>query len=143
MSTSSAQDKANPPPELSCLRHYEERSASKVLRVLFACEFSGIVRDAFLEKGHDAWSCDLLPAERTSNRHIQSDVRDILNDGWDFLIVAHPPCTRLCNSGVRWLHKPQPEEPLTRCGRICARVRNFSPTSGMRPSRTYASKTRS
>jgi hypothetical protein len=77
----------------------------RVLKVLVACEFSGIVRDAFLEKGHDAWSCDLLPAEHNSNRHIQGDVRDILNDGWDFLIVAHPPCTRLCNSGVRWLHK--------------------------------------
>jgi hypothetical protein len=75
----------------------------RVLRVLVACEFSGIVRDAFLEKGHDAWSCDLLPAEHNSNRHIQGDVRDILSDGWDFLIVAQPPCTRLCNSGVRWL----------------------------------------
>lgn len=83
-----------------------------VLRVLVACEFSGIVRDAFLEKGHDAWSCDLLPAERNSNRHIRGDVRNILNDGWDFLIVAHPPCTRLCNSGVRWLHKPPPGKTL-------------------------------
>jgi len=77
------------------------------LRVLVACEFSGIVRDAFFEKGHDAWSCDFLPAENNSNRHIRGDVRDILNDGWD-LIVAHPPCTRLCNSGVRWLNKPPP-----------------------------------
>lgn len=74
----------------------------RVLRVLVACEFSGVVRDAFLEKGHEAWSCDLLPAECNSNRHIQGDVREILNDGWDFLIVAHPPCTRLCNSGVRF-----------------------------------------
>ena len=75
------------------------------MRVLVACEFSGVVRDAFLDRGHDAWSCDLLPAERLSNRHIQGDVRDILNEGWDMLIVAHPPCTRLCNSGVRWLHE--------------------------------------
>jgi hypothetical protein len=77
-------------------------------RVLVACEFSGTVRDAFLARGFDAWSCDLLPDERGSNRHITGDVRDILADGWDLLIVAHPPCTRLCNSGVRWLSTPPP-----------------------------------
>lgn len=76
------------------------------LRVLIACEFSGIVRRAFASRGHDAWSCDLLPAEDRSNKHIVGDVREILHDGWDLLIVAHPPCTRLCNSGVRWLHNP-------------------------------------
>jgi hypothetical protein len=75
-------------------------------RVLVACEFSGTVREAFLAKGHDAWSCDLLPDEKGSNRHIRGDVREILNDGWDLLMVAHPPCTRLCNSGVRWLSDP-------------------------------------
>lgn len=75
-------------------------------RVLVACEFSGIVRDAFLELNHDAWSCDILPSETRSNRHLQGDIRDILKMGWDCLIVAHPPCTRLCNSGVRWLHNP-------------------------------------
>lgn len=73
------------------------------LKVLVGCEYSGIVRNAFLERGHDAWSCDLLPAEDGSNRHIRGDVRDILGDGWDLLIVAHPPCTRLCRSGRRWL----------------------------------------
>lgn len=78
------------------------------LRVLVACETSGRVRRAFLDRGHDAWSCDLLPAEDRSNRHIIADVRDLLNDGWDLLMVAHPPCTRLCNSGVRWLHTPPP-----------------------------------
>lgn len=79
------------------------------MKVLVACEFSGTVRDAFLTRGHDAWSCDLLPAEKNSNRHIQGDVRDVLNMcHWDMLIVAHPPCTRLCNSGVRWLHNPPP-----------------------------------
>lgn len=78
------------------------------LRVLVACEFSGTVRDAFLEAGHDAWSCDLLPAETCPNRHMQGDVRDVLGMGWDLLMVAHPPCTRLCNSGVRWLHTPPP-----------------------------------
>lgn len=78
------------------------------LKVLVACEFSGTVRDAFLERGHDAWSCDLLPDERGSNRHIRGDVRDILDERWDMIIVAHPPCTRLCNSGVRWLSEPPP-----------------------------------
>lgn len=75
-------------------------------RILVACEFSGTVRDAFLALGYDAWSCDLLPDENRSNRHITGDARHILNDGWDMLIVAHPPCTRLCNSGVRWLTQP-------------------------------------
>jgi hypothetical protein len=82
------------------------------LKVLVACEFSGTVRDAFLEAGHDAWSCDILPAETRTNRHIRGDVRDVLNDGWDLLMVAHPPCTRLCNSGVRWLHVPPPGKTL-------------------------------
>ena len=77
-------------------------------RVLVACEFSGTVRNAFLDRGFEAWSCDLLPDESGSNRHIRGDVRDILGDGWDLLIVAHPPCTRLCNSGVRWLSTPPP-----------------------------------
>jgi len=78
------------------------------MRVLVACEFSGVVRRAFAARGHDAWSCDLLPAEDRSNHHITGDAREILNDGWDLLMVAHPPCTRLCNSGVRWLSKPPP-----------------------------------
>ena len=81
-------------------------------RVLVACEFSGTVRDAFLRVGHDAWSCDLLPADPPSNRHIIADARTLLGDGWDLLIVAHPPCTRLCNSGVRWLAKPPPGRTL-------------------------------
>ncbi len=83
-----------------------DMSNPKDIRVLVACEFSGTVRRAFDACGFDAWSCDLLPAEDGSNRHFQCDVRDILHEGWDCLIVAHPPCTRLCNSGVRWLTKP-------------------------------------
>lgn len=76
-------------------------------KVLVACECSGIVRDAFLAEGHDAWSCDLKRAETPSNRHIQDDARNVLKmEQWDLLIVAHPPCTRLCNSGVRWLSVP-------------------------------------
>lgn len=82
------------------------------MRVLVACEFSGIVRRAFAARGHDAWSCDLEPAEDRSNRHIIGDVRELLADGWDMLMVAHPPCTRLCNSGVRWLTKPPRDKTL-------------------------------
>lgn len=81
-------------------------------RVLVACEFSGTVRDAFLARGFDAWSCDLLPDERGSNRHIRADIRSVLGDGWDLVVVAHPPCTRLCNSGVRWLTKAPPGKSL-------------------------------
>ena len=73
------------------------------MRVLIGCEESGMVRRAFAARGHDAWSCDLKPSRDGSNRHIRGDVRDYLNDGWDLLCVFHPPCTRLCNSGVRWL----------------------------------------
>jgi len=73
----------------------------KKLRVLIACEFSGIVRDAFIAKGHDAVSCDLLPTERPGP-HIQGDVLEILDQGWD-LIIAHPPCTYLCRQAARWI----------------------------------------
>lgn len=73
------------------------------MRVLVACEYSGKVRDAFRAKGHDAMSCDILPTD-VDGPHYQGDVRDIINDGWD-LMVAHPPCTYLTNSGVTWLHK--------------------------------------
>ena len=74
------------------------------MRVLVACEFSGIVRDAFAALGHDAWSCDLLPSERPG-KHIQGDVAPVLSDGWD-LMVAHPPCTYLARSGSRWWNDP-------------------------------------
>lgn len=70
------------------------------MRILVACEFSGIVREAFKAKGHDAWSCDLLPTE-IPGQHIQGDVLEILNDGWD-LMIAHPPCTYLSVSGLHW-----------------------------------------
>jgi len=73
------------------------------MRILIACEFSGIVRDAFRARGHDAWSCDLLPTERPGP-HIQGDVLGILDQGWD-MMIAHDPCTYQCNSGVRWLHQ--------------------------------------
>lgn len=82
------------------------------MRVLIGCETSGVVRRAFSDLGHDAWSCDLLPAEDGSNRHFVGDVRDFLGMGWDLLAVMHPPCTRLCNSGVRWLSVPPPGREL-------------------------------
>ena len=73
-------------------------------RVLVGCEFSGVVRNAFRAAGHDAWSCDLLPAADASEYHIQADVRlAVRARQWD-LFIAHPPCTLLCNSGVRWLY---------------------------------------
>jgi len=72
-----------------------------MLKVLIACEYSGRVRDAFIKQGHNVISCDLLPTEQ-KGPHYQGDVFDIINDGFD-LMIAHPPCTRLCNSGVRWL----------------------------------------
>lgn len=73
------------------------------MRVLIACEFSGVVRDAFRQRGHDAWSCDLLRSEPVSPNHYQTDVRNWLNEGWD-LMIAHPPCTHLASSGARWFH---------------------------------------
>lgn len=70
------------------------------MRVLVACEFSGRVRDAFRDRGHDAWSCDLLPTD-AAGPHYQTDVRDVIGQQWD-LMVAHPPCTHLAVSGARW-----------------------------------------
>ena len=78
------------------------------MRVLVACEYSGIVRDAFLAAGHDALSCDLLPTERPGPHH-EGDVRDVLFDGWD-LMVCHPPCTHLAVSGARWFRDKQAEQ---------------------------------
>lgn len=71
------------------------------MKVLVACEFSGVVREAFRAKGHDAWSCDLLESETPTKNHYQANVLDILDEGWD-LMVAHPPCTHLAVSGARW-----------------------------------------
>jgi len=75
------------------------------MKVLVACEYSGIVREAFALRGHNAWSCDLLPTDKPSDKHIQGDVLEIINDKWD-LIIAHPPCTHLSVSGAaRWAEK--------------------------------------
>jgi len=72
-------------------------------KVLVACEYSGTVRDAFIKAGHDAMSCDLLPTD-AAGPHYQGDVKYVLDDQWD-LLIAHPPCTYMTNSGVSWLHK--------------------------------------
>lgn len=80
----------------------------KPLKVLIGCEFSGIVRDAFLAIGADAWSCDLLPTERPGP-HIMDDVRNVLDAGWD-VGIFHPPCTHLAVSGARWFDEKRQEQ---------------------------------
>ena len=75
------------------------------MKILIACEFSGIAREAFRKKGHDAWSCDLLPTEIDSSFHYRTNVLNVLDVNWD-MMIAHPPCTRLTNAGIRWLHNP-------------------------------------
>ena len=72
------------------------------MKILIACEYSGTVRDAFAAKGHDVWSCDILPTESPGN-HFQGDVIEHLDKGWD-LMIAHPPCTYLSNAGARFLY---------------------------------------
>lgn len=78
------------------------------MKVLIACEYSGMVRDAFIAAGHDAMSCDLLPTD-VPGPHYQGDVTNILNDGWD-LMVAHPPCTHLAVSGAKWFHLKEKQQ---------------------------------
>ena len=79
------------------------------MKVLVACEYSGVVRDCFDALGHEAWSCDILPSE-TPGHHYTGDVLDILHWEWD-LMIAHPPCTYICSSGLHW-NKRQPEREL-------------------------------
>ena len=78
------------------------------MKVLVACEYSGVVRDAFTRKGHYAMSCDLLDTEVIGN-HYKGDVWDVINDGWD-LMICHPPCTHLAVSGARWFKEKQKEQ---------------------------------
>lgn len=82
------------------------------MRILIACEYSGVVREAFAKLGHDAWSCDLLPTEQQGN-HYQGDVLDIIGDGWD-MMIAHPPCTYLCSSGLHWNKRRPEREGMTK-----------------------------
>lgn len=82
------------------------------MKVLIACESSGVVRRAFEAKGHDAWSADLLPAADGSQKHITGDARDALGKGWD-LLIAHPPCTYLSSSGMHWTTRGLRDPKLT------------------------------
>jgi hypothetical protein len=86
---------------------------SNPLKILVACEYSGVVRDAFIELGHDAMSCDLLPTD-VPGPHYQGDVKDLLGGGcqWDMLI-AFPPCTYLCSSGMHWTVRGKRDPQLT------------------------------
>lgn len=79
------------------------------MRIFIGCEFSGVVRRAFRARGHDAWSCDLLPAEDNSEYHYQGDLFDYIDGDWD-LAVFHPPCTHLAVSGSRWFHLKRVEQ---------------------------------
>lgn len=81
------------------------------MRVLVACEYSGRVRDAFAAMGHDAMSCDLLPTN-APGEHYQGDIFNIIDDGWD-LMIAHPPCTYLCSSGLHWNKRIDGRQALT------------------------------
>ena len=81
------------------------------MRVLVACEYSGVVRDAFIRKGHSAWSCDILPTD-VEGPHFQCDVREIVNKEWD-LMIAHPPCTYLSVSGMHWTTRGLRDPQLT------------------------------
>ena len=81
------------------------------MKILIACEYSGRVRDAFIARGHDAMSCDLLPTDALGP-HYQGDVFDIINDGWD-LMIAHPPCTYLSVSGMHWTTRGLRDPQLT------------------------------
>ena len=85
--------------------------ASSRFRVLVACEYSGTVRDAFAARGWDAWSCDLLASEKPGN-HYKGDWRDLKNEQWD-LVIAHPPCTYLCSSGMHWTTRGLRDPQLT------------------------------
>lgn len=90
-------------PRVSVIREYTR------MKVLIACEFSGVVRRAFQSRGHDACSVDLLPAEDDSSWHHQGDVRPLLTSAWD-LMICHPPCTHLAVSGARWFKEKQAEQ---------------------------------
>jgi len=79
------------------------------MKILIACEYSGVVREAFRKKGHDVWSCDLLPSDDNSEFHIQNNVLEIINEGWD-MMIAHPPCTHLAVSGARWFKEKEKEQ---------------------------------
>src|SRR5687768_14198750 len=97
------------PRRSSCQREHGRRMEADAMNILVACEFSGIVRDAFWARGHNAWSCDLLPGEQPGP-HIQGDILEAVHRmEWD-LIIAHPPCTHLAVSGARWFKDKQADQ---------------------------------
>jgi hypothetical protein len=96
------------------------------VKVLVACESSGVVREKFIDAGHDAWSCDLLPSDDGSIFHIIGDVLGILGDGWD-LMVCHPPCTYLCSSGMHWTTRGLRDPELTKRAISFAKALWFAP----------------
>ena len=79
------------------------------MKILVACESSGVVRNAFRKLGHDVWSCDLLPADDGSEYHYQADALEVINNDWD-MMIAHPPCTHLAASGARWFKDKREEQ---------------------------------
>jgi len=95
------------------------------MKILIACEESGTVREAFAKLGHDAWSCDILPS-RIPGQHYQGDALDIIQEDWDMLI-AHPPCTRLANSGVRWLSERNLWDEMQDGAFFFAKMLNLNP----------------
>ena len=95
------------------------------MRVLIACEYSGIVREAFRAKGHDAWSCDLLESE-IKGQHIQGNVLEILDKEWD-LMIAHPPCTYLTVTANKWLK----DQPARKSGALVGAERRFARQEGI------------
>lgn len=82
------------------------------MKILVACEYSGTVRDAFIDLGYDATSCDLLPSDVKGRPHYQGDIADILGEGWD-MMIAFPPCTYLCSSGMHWTTRGFRDPKLT------------------------------
>ncbi len=92
------------------------------MKVLVACEYSGRVRKAFLDKGHDAISCDLLPSE-ILGPHIQGDVQPLLKEKWD-LIIAHPPCTYLCRQSLRWVISKEKQKEFKNACRFFNLIKN-------------------
>ena len=100
------------------------KKSGNVLKVLVACEFSGIVREEFRKLGHDAWSCDLLESEIPSKKHIRGDVLKHLSDGWD-LMIAHPPCTYLSNAGIGWFNEEKYGEKARQRKRLRIEAYNF------------------
>jgi hypothetical protein len=96
------------------------------VRVLVACEYSGRVREAFRSLGHDAWSCDLLPSDDGSEYHLTSNVLSLLEDGWD-MMIAFPPCTYLCSSGLHWNKRVEGRSEKTEEALEFVRSLMFSP----------------